>query len=100
MRNFDGKDPITWIFQMEQLFDLHQVPTLQKVTIASLYFEHDQFVWYQCLCDHKKDSIISWSIFTEELIAYYGDINSNTFFRELVNLNKKGLVIDHIEQYQ
>ena len=23
MRKFDGKDPITWIFQMEQLFDLH-----------------------------------------------------------------------------
>jgi hypothetical protein len=26
MRKFDGKDPITWILQMEQLFDLHNVP--------------------------------------------------------------------------
>ena len=25
MRNFDGKDPITWILQMEQYFDLHDV---------------------------------------------------------------------------
>ena len=24
MRKFDGKDPITWILQMEQFFDLHQ----------------------------------------------------------------------------
>ena len=39
MRKFDGKDPITWIFQMEQFFDIHQVPDLQKVTIASLYLE-------------------------------------------------------------
>ena len=23
MRNFDGNDPITWIFQMEKFFDLH-----------------------------------------------------------------------------
>ena len=46
MWKFDGKDPITWIFQMEQLFDLHKVPTMQKVTIASLYLEPDQFVWY------------------------------------------------------
>ena len=67
-------------FQMEQLFDLQQVPTLQKVTIASLYLEPDQFVWYQWLCDTKNDSIISWSIFTKELIPHYGDINSNTFF--------------------
>ena len=25
MRNFDGKDPVTWILQMEQYFDLHNV---------------------------------------------------------------------------
>jgi hypothetical protein len=28
MRKFDGKYPITWIFQMDKFFDLHQVPTL------------------------------------------------------------------------
>jgi gas vesicle protein len=37
MRNFDGKDPITWILQMEQFFDLHNVPHTQKVLISSLY---------------------------------------------------------------
>ena len=39
MRKFHEKDPITWIFQMEKLFDIHQVPNLQKVTAASLYLE-------------------------------------------------------------
>jgi hypothetical protein len=39
MRNFDGKDPITWILQMEQFFDLHNVPHTQKVLIASLYLD-------------------------------------------------------------
>ena len=75
MRKFDGKDQIAWIFQMEQFFDLHQVPTLQKVTIASLYLKPDQFVSYQWFCDRKKEFYISWSIFTEELIAHYRDIN-------------------------
>ena len=69
MRKFDGKDPITWIFKMEHFFDLHQVTTSQKVTIASLYLEPEQVVWYQCLCERKKGYIISWSIFTNELIA-------------------------------
>jgi hypothetical protein len=44
MRKFDGKDPITWILQMEQFFDLHNVPHTQKVRIASLYLEPNQFV--------------------------------------------------------
>jgi hypothetical protein len=46
MRKFDGKDPITWILQMEQCFDIHNVPHTQKVRIASLYLEPNQFVWY------------------------------------------------------
>ena len=54
---FDGNDIITWIFYINKFFDIHQVPTLQKVTIASLYLELDHFVWYQWLYDHKKDSI-------------------------------------------
>ena len=54
---YEKVDLITWIFEMEQFFDLPQVPTLQKVTIASLYLELDHFVWYQWLYDHKKDSI-------------------------------------------
>ena len=65
MRNLDGKDPITWIFQLEQFFDLHEVPTLKKVNIASLYLEPGQFLWYQWICDRKNDSIISWYIFIE-----------------------------------
>ena len=84
---------------MDQFFDLHQVPTFQNVTIASLYLELDQFVWYQWLCDRKNDSIISWSIFIEELIAHYGDINNNTFFIQLVNLKQKSLVTKHIKQF-
>jgi hypothetical protein len=53
MRKFDGKDPITWILQMEQFFDLHNVPHTQKVQISSLYLEPNQFIWYRWLCSRK-----------------------------------------------
>jgi hypothetical protein len=88
MRKFDGKDPITWILQMEQFFDLHNVPHTQKVRIASLYLEPNQFVWYRWLCSHK--SLVTWTIFTEEMIAHYEDTRRNTFFSQLINLKKKG----------
>jgi hypothetical protein len=54
MRKFDGKDPITWILQMEKFFDLHNVPHTQKVQIASLYLEPNQFLWYRWLCSCKS----------------------------------------------
>ena len=82
---------------MEQLFDIHQVPNLQKVTIASSYLKPQQFVWYQWLCECKNNSIISSSIFIEELISYHDDVNRNFFSTQLINLRQKGPVIEHIQ---
>jgi gas vesicle protein len=98
MRKFDGKDPITWILQMEQFIDLHNVPHAQKVIIASLYLEPNQFVWYQWLCSRK--SLFTWTIFMEEMITHYEDTRSNTFFSQLINLKQKGSVTKHIENFQ
>ena len=39
MRKFYGKDLVTWILQIEQFVDLHDVKHTQKVRIASLYLE-------------------------------------------------------------
>lgn len=100
MRKFDGNDPITWIFQMEKIFDLHQVLTLQKAIIVSLSLDPDQFVWYRWLCDHKNNFIVSLSIFTNEWIAYYGGIKRNSLFIQMINHRKIGTIIEHIQQLQ
>ena len=39
MRKFDGKDPITWILQMEQYLDLNNVQNTQNVCIATVHLE-------------------------------------------------------------
>ena len=36
----------------------------------------------------------------EEIIAHYEDTKSNTFFSQLINLKQKGLVGEHIEDFQ
>ena len=98
MRKFDGKDPATWILQMEQFFDLNNVQNTQKVCIATLHLEPNQFVWYQWLFSRKQ--IVTWAIFTEEMIAHYEDTKSNTFFSQLINLQQKGSMMEHIEDFQ
>ena len=45
MKEFDGKDPVTQILQMEQYFDLHNVKNTQNVHILTLYLEPNLFVW-------------------------------------------------------
>jgi hypothetical protein len=83
---------------MEKYFDLHDVPHTQKVQIVSLYLEPNQFMWYQWICSRK--TLVTWKIFTEEIIAQYEDTRRNTFFIQLINLNEKGSVEEHIENFQ
>ena len=36
----------------------------------------------------------------EEMIAYYDDTRSNTFFSQLINIKQKGSVTEHIENFR
>ena len=83
---------------MEQYFDLNNVENAQKLCIATLNLEKNTFVLYRWLFSHKK--IVTWSIFTEEMIAHYEDAKRNTFFSQLINLKQKGSVAEHIEDFQ
>ena len=83
---------------LEQYFDLHNVKCTQKVCIATVYLEPNQFVWYQWLCSHKP--LVTWSIFMEEMITQYEDTKRNTFFSQLINLKQKGSMVEHIEDFQ
>ena len=78
MKKSDGKDPVTWILQMEQYFDLKNVQNIEKVRTATLHLEKNTFVWYLWFFSRKKN--VTWSIFTKEMIAHYEDTKRNTFF--------------------
>jgi len=97
-RKFDGKDLVNWILHMEQYFDIHEVQLLEKVHISYLYLEPNQFLWYKGLCSHK--ALVTWSIFTKEMIAHYEDTKSNTFFSQLINLEQNGSIAEHIDEFQ
>ena len=94
MRKFHGKDHVTWILQMEQYFELHNVQNTQKVCIETLHLEKNTCVWYRWILSHKK--IVTCSFFTEEMIAHYEDTKRNTFFNQLINVKKKGSTVEHI----
>jgi len=98
MRKIDGKDPVNWILQIEKYFDILGVPLLQKICIASLYLEPDQFLCYKGLCSRKP--LITWSIFMEEMIAHYEDTKRNTLFIHLINLKQKCSMEEQIEDFQ
>ena len=83
---------------MQQYFDLHNVQSTQKVRIANLYLEPNQFMWYRWIFSRKQ--IVTWEMFLEEMITHYEDTKRNTFFSQLINLKQKGSMVEHIEVFQ
>jgi hypothetical protein len=65
---------------------------------VSLYLEPNQFVWYRWIFYLK--SLVTCTVFTEEMIAHYEDTRSNIFFIQLINLKQKGSIAEHIEKFQ
>ena len=81
-----------------EYFSLQDVQPSQKVHIASLYLEPNQFVWNRELYSHKP--LVTWSIFMKEMITHYEDTKRNTFLSQLINIKQKGSMMEHIEDFQ
>ena len=47
-----------------------------------------------------EKKIVTWSIFTKEMITHYEDTKSKTFFSQLINIKQKGSVVEHIEDFR
>jgi hypothetical protein len=92
------KDSTNWLCQMEQLFDIHHVPSEQKVAMESLYLEPNQSIWYHWLCDEKrkKGCVVTWPFFQEELSTHYGDYLIYSYFCQLTKLKQTSMVKDYI----
>lgn len=43
---FDGKDPLGWIFKIQQFFDYQGIPDPERLTVASFYMEGPALCWY------------------------------------------------------
>jgi hypothetical protein len=54
---FDGKDPMGWIFKINQFFDYHLTPDEQRLRIASFYMDEDALPWFQWM--HSKGQILT-----------------------------------------
>ena len=83
-------------------FEVHQIPYGKKVTMASLYLELDQFIWYLWFGTHrrKKGLIVSWSIFIEEILAQYSNSVIEKFFSQLAKLQQIGPLKDYIQKFK
>lgn len=52
--HFDGTDPLSWIFKINQFFEYHATPEHERLTIASFYMEGCTLAWFQWMTDNSQ----------------------------------------------
>lgn len=62
---FDGKDPLSWIFKINQFFEFHRTPEDQRLRLASFYMEGEALTWFEWM--HANGQLISWTMFIQAL---------------------------------
>eukprot|EP01018_Ginkgo_biloba_P013059 Gb_07852 [translate_table: standard] len=96
MKNFDGRDVRTWLSQMEQYFNLHQVPTDKKIPLASLHMETEPFQWYQWMKKKWASLSYKWENFVDDIIAQYDNVWEADYLSQLTKIRQVGSVDGYI----
>eukprot|EP01018_Ginkgo_biloba_P016655 Gb_09968 [translate_table: standard] len=86
IRKFDRKDVRIWLSQMEQYFNLHQVPADKKITLASLHMETKPFQWYQWMKKKWGGLSYRWDNFVDDIIAQYDNAWEADYFSQLTKI--------------
>ncbi|GKB30446.1 ty3-gypsy retrotransposon protein [Tanacetum coccineum] len=68
--NFDGSNPLDWIFQANNYFEYYSIPADQRVTLAVFYFIGDALSWYKHLANNNL--LGTWATFSRALELRFG----------------------------
>ncbi|GJT99429.1 ty3-gypsy retrotransposon protein [Tanacetum coccineum] len=68
--NFDGSNPLDWIFQANNYFEYYSILPAQRVALTAFYFTGDALSWYKHLAHNHL--LGTWEEFSRALQLRFG----------------------------
>ncbi|XP_038985807.1 uncharacterized protein LOC103721475 isoform X2 [Phoenix dactylifera] len=97
--HFNGaEDPTSWVCRAEQFFQIHEIPSADRVSLASFHLEGEAQLWYQLL--KQEMGVITWEQFKEGLHSRYGPNQFFDFFGELTKLRQTGTIAKYQTSFE
>ncbi|KAJ0937126.1 putative retrotransposon gag domain-containing protein [Helianthus annuus] len=92
---FKGDDLTSWLFKVEQFFQLDKVSDATKVRLAAIHFEEKALQWYQSLTSQRVEGeVLSWTELVEALKVRFGELFDDPM-TDLKNLKQ----INSVQEY-
>ncbi|KAF3778106.1 hypothetical protein EJ110_NYTH44218 [Nymphaea thermarum] len=87
---FYGKEPLDWIFQVEEYFTCQLIPEEEWLQTSTLHFDGEARRWYRWL--KLKEPVNTWEEFKEALLLRFGESSYVDYDIELCNLKQTSTV--------
>lgn len=95
---FDGSNPLDWIFQAEQYFELSQTPQHQRLQYIPFFMTGLALAWFKWI--HNNHLLNSWEEFTKALELRFGPSSFENHQVALFNLKQSGSVTAYQTQFE
>lgn len=95
---FDGSNPLEWLFQADQLFNIYQLPAETRLSMMSFYMKGDALCWFKWL--HHNQLLTNWASFTRVLESCFGPSTYENHQAELFKLKQTGSIIDYQASFE
>ncbi|XP_057452390.1 uncharacterized protein LOC130744215 [Lotus japonicus] len=98
LTQFDGTDPVSWVFQAEQYFQFLQIPGDQRLHLAAFYMKGEALVWYRWM--HTNRQLLSWDEFVRNLTLRFGPSDFENPQQSLFKLQQTTTVTDYQTRFE
>ncbi|XP_031478914.1 uncharacterized protein LOC116249789 [Nymphaea colorata] len=95
---FNGKEPLDWIFQVEEYFTCQMIPDEEWLQTSILHFDGEARRWYRWL--KLKEPVNTWGEFKEALMLRFGESSYVDYDIELRNLRQTASVQEYQAKFE
>lgn len=98
LQQFDGSNPLAWIFQAEQFFTHYFIQPHLRLSHVSCYMTGDALGWYQWM--HNNGLLSTWIEFTRALELCFGPSSFENHQQTLFKLQQTSIVSDFQKDFE
>ena len=95
---FSGEDPMGWVYRTGQYFEFKDIPTSQRVHLASFHLEGVALKWHRWVA--KIRGLSSWEEFTKTLLQRFGPTDYEDPSEALTRLKQVSNVAHYQENFE
>ena len=95
---FDGHDPLGWIFKISQFFDYQGTPEEDRITIASFYLDSAALSWFQWM--YRNGFITSWQALLQAIETRFAPSIYDDPRGALFKLVQRGSITEYMTEFE